>query len=187
MDSESCWWAIYKNYPHSKDSLIAFVKSSKKQMQRVLVGIYFGNVSITREEPSELNYHLEKGGEKVIHSIEKLDAIKISRRIFSKENLEIKEDQLKVWYEINTLKKTKKSDGKKIPNAYLVSPGHIKEYSSILKPEVEIDLTKNPKKLEFKVLDKNKKVMGLFNSNKDANTYNNKFLGGLGKVTPGRL
>jgi len=183
MPLKNCWWAIYKDFPRSKDNLIAFVKGNKKQMGKVLVGVYLGTVSITREEPTELNYQLNKNGEPVIHTLDELDAVKISRRIFPREKPKVKENASKIWYQIDVLEKNKKSQGKKVPNAYLVNSEHIKEYSLILKPEIDIGLTKKPKNLEFKVIDENKKVIGFFNQGRNAKFYNNKFLGGLGKVT----
>ena len=179
--NKSHWWAVYRNLSNSPQDLIAFVKGTEREMQRINLGLYYGNAKIKSEKPKELNYKTKFREKIIIHSMEEKDAIRISNKLLHGREKKIEENPFKVWFEIT--KDSKNIHKNKIPDAYFRKGNDAENYLSLLRNGTIITLTKNPsKKLEFKVLNSENFPVAIFKDKEVAKNYQINFLNGLGKV-----
>ncbi|PJE81776.1 hypothetical protein COU58_00420 [Candidatus Pacearchaeota archaeon CG10_big_fil_rev_8_21_14_0_10_32_42] len=169
---ESYWWAIYRFSPedynliNSEKDLIAFAKGTEENMQKIMLSLYYGNVKIKKEKPRQLNYKIKVKNKIVLHSMEKKEAIRISRLIIPEPRGEIRENSNKIWFKVSSQKNKTNP-----PYAYFRKKGDAEKYSSDL-PDGEINTTKKPsKKLEFSVLDNEGLPVAIFKKNSDAKEY----------------
>ncbi len=177
------WWGIHKNLSNSKEDLIAFFKGTKKEMESILLGVYFGTAGIVKRDPIPLNYKIKIKDNLRGYSIEEEDARRISSYIFRKEKYKIEKSKKKVLFEINMPLNKTSPEKKFIPIASFFNGANAKNYSETLTNPFKIKITKNPKNLEFKIIDeKSNSPIAMFKNKIHAISYNNQFLEGKGRI-----